>query len=61
MDDAFQQFPFAPQFLRPFVVLPDRGGFGKNYDFSEPFLFAIEVKDTSVVQYCANGDPVIDG
>jgi hypothetical protein len=50
---TFQHLAFAAQILRPFGILPDSGIFGEFGNFGQPFLLAVEVKDTSVIQRCA--------
>ena len=51
---AFQHFALAPQVLCAFGILPDGRIFGEFADFGQAFLFGIEVKDTSVIQRCAD-------
>jgi len=44
--DLFQTYPLTPEFLRPLRVIPDLGVFQLADDLCQPFIFAIEVKDT---------------
>ena len=50
LDDRFEGFLFAPDFLRALTVVPDRGIFGKLVDFGEARLLHLEVKDTSAIR-----------
>jgi hypothetical protein len=46
IDDLFQAYPFASQFLGLFRVIPDIGVFQLADDFGQAFILGIIVKDT---------------
>jgi len=46
-DNRFQGAAFLAQFLGALGIIPDRRVFQQLDDFSQAFLFAIVVKDTS--------------